>query len=38
MEGSIFNAHSTARWHLSSKCNTATRWIGQKLSEKENPQ
>lgn len=29
MEGSIFKAHSTARWHLSSKCNTATRCIGQ---------
>ena len=24
-EGSIFNAHSIARWHFSSKCNTATR-------------
>lgn len=27
MEGSIFKAHSIARWHLSSRCNTATRCI-----------
>jgi hypothetical protein len=27
IEGSIFNAHSIARSHLSSRCNTATRCI-----------
>lgn len=31
IEGSIFNAHSIARSHLSSRCNTATRCIETNL-------
>jgi hypothetical protein len=31
IEGSIFSAHSIARSHLSSRCNTATRCIETNL-------
>lgn len=37
MEGSIFNAHSIARSHLSSRCSTATRCSKfSSISEREN--